>query len=345
VLLDTFLNSIINIMHIRNACIVLLDDTKQIAHVNRAIGIDAIKKKTMKFNTNSGLIHYLIQSKKPLVKEKVRNNLGNHWREIRKELDSLDAVICIPLTCKDRLLGVLTLGEKMSLEPYRKDEIEILSILCSEAGVAIENANLYLEKMKSFLSTIQSLLSAVEAKDYYTHGHCDRVGKYSAKIAQELGLTSEEVEIVKTAGYLHDLGNIGVSEQILNKKGRLTVEEFENVKRHPTIGAKILEPICFKKEIVDGVRFHHERIDGSGYPKSLNDKMVPLIAKIITVADVYDAMTSIRPYRKAFTPEDAVSELIRGCGYEFDSKVVAAFIKVLNKELKSSRILRYEKIA
>lgn len=345
VLLDTFLNSIINIMHIRNACIVLLDDSKPIAYVTKAVGIDAIKKKTIKFNTNSGLIRHLIQSKKPLIKDKVKNSLGNHWREIRKELDTLDAIICLPLTCKDRLLGVLTVGEKISLESYRKEEIEILSILCSEAGVAIENANLYQETIKNFLNTIQSLLSAIEAKDPYTHGHCDRVGKYCAKIAQELGLSPEEVEVAETAGFLHDLGNIGVSDQILNKKGRLTIEEFENVKRHPTIGAKILEPICLKNEVVEGIRFHHERIDGSGYPKSLRDKMIPLIAKIITVADVYDAMTSTRPYRKAFIPEDAVSELIRGCGYEFDSKVVAAFIRVLNKELKSSRILRYEKIA
>jgi len=347
VLLDTLLNSIINVMHIHNACIILLDESKQIGQVTKAIGIDVIKKKTMKFSTTSGVIYSLIQSKKPIIKKKLKKKGENiqedQVREIKKELDALNAAVCIPLTCKDKLLGVLTLGEKMSLEPYRNDEIELLSILCSEAGVAIENANLYQEKMKNFLNTIQSLLTAVEAKNPYTHGHCHRVAKYAANIAQELGLSSEEVEIVKIGAFLHDIGNIGVSEQILNKKGRLTIGEFENVKRHTTIGAKILEPICFNKEIIEGIKFHHERIDGSGYPESLTDKMVPLIAKIITVADVYDAMTSDRPYRKAFTPEDAISEIIRGCGYQFDSKVVAAFIKVLNKEIKSSRILRYEK--
>lgn len=343
VLLDTFLNSIINVMHIRNACVILLDESKQTAYVTRAIGIDVIKKKTMKFSTNSGLVHYLIQSKQPIIKEKIRDNLGNQWREIKKDLESVEAVISLPLTCKDKLLGILTLGEKMSLEPYRKDEIYLFLILCSEVGVAIENANLYQEKMRNFLNTIQSLLAAVEAKNPYTHGHCGRVAKYSSEIAQELGMTSDEVEVTKIAAFLHDLGNIGVSEQILNKKDRLTTGEFENVKKHATIGARILEPICFNKEIVEGVKSHHERIDGSGYPESLNEKTVPIIAKIIAVADVYDAMTSIRPYRKAFTPEDAISELRRGCGYQFDSKVVTAFIKVLNKEIKASRILRYEK--
>lgn len=343
ILLDTFLNSIINVMHIRNACVILLDESKQIAYVAKAIGIDVIKKKITKFKIDSGLIYSLIQSKKPIIKEKEENREGNLYREIKKDMETLEAVVCIPLICKDKLLGALTLGEKMSLESYRESEIELLSMLCSEVGIAIENATLYQEKMKNFLDTIQSLLASLEAKNPYTHGHCNRVSKYCTLIAQELGMTPDEVEIVKIAGFLHDLGNIGVSEQILNKRGRLTIGEFENVKRHTIIGAKIVEPICFNQEIIQGIKFHHERIDGSGYPEGLNDKTVPLIAKIIMVADVYDAMTSNRPYRRAFTPEDAISELKRGSGYQFDSKVVSAFIKVLNRELTSSRTLRYEK--
>lgn len=335
-LIDIFLNSIINIMHIRNACVILIDETMQIAQVNRAIGIDIIKKKIIKFNTNSGLIQYLIQYHKPITKEKVNDRLGSQWREIKKDMEILNAVLCIPLTCKDNLLGVLILGEKMSLEPYGKEEVDILSILCREAGVALENANLYQEKMHNFLKSIQSLLAAVEAKDPYTYGHCGRVAEYSAKVASELGLTSEEIEATRIAAFLHDLGNIGVSDQILRKKGRLTIAEFENVKKHPSIGSRILEPICSKKEIIEGIKFHHERMDGSGYPEAINGT-IPLMAKIIAVADVYDAMTSIRPYRKAFTSEDAISELKRGCGYEFDTKVVTTFIKVINKEFKSSR--------
>ncbi|MDI6735845.1 MAG: HD domain-containing protein [bacterium] len=341
-LLDIFLNSIVNILHIRNACVVLFDEFTQTAQVNRAVGIDIIKKKVMKLNSNCGLINRLIQTKMLIIKEKEENSISNHWREIKKDFEGLNAIICLPLTCKDKLLGMLAIGEKLSLEPYKKEELEILSILCNEAGVAIENAHLYHEKMRNLLNSIQSLLSAVEAKDPYTHGHCKRVADYSAKIAQELGLDTESVEIANTTAFLHDLGNIGVSNQILHKRGRLTIEEFENVKRHTAIGARILEPICSKKEIIEGIKFHHERIDGSGYPGGVNDKTIPLIAKIITVADVYDAMTSTRPYRKAFTPEDAVSELKRGCGYEFDSRVVSAFIKVLNKEFNRKRILRDE---
>ncbi|MEW6607237.1 MAG: HD domain-containing phosphohydrolase [bacterium] len=337
ILLDTFLNSMVNMIHIRNASIILLDETKDTVQVNRAIGLDVIKKKTTRFKTDSGLIHYLIQSKKPIIREEVRNSINGQWREIKKDIEALDAAICIPLTSKDKLLGMLSLGEKMSLESYTREDIEFLSILSNEVGVAIENANLYQEKMTSFLNTIQSLLAAVEAKDIYTHGHCERVAKYSEMIATELGLSTEEIKKAKIAGFLHDLGNIGISDQILNKKERLTIPEFENVKKHTLIGAKILEPICSEKEIIDGVKFHHERIDGSGYPESLNDNSVPLIAKIITVADVYDAMTSIRPYRKAFSSEDAISELKRGCGYLFEGKVVSAFIKVLNKERIKSR--------
>ncbi|MFH1562669.1 MAG: HD domain-containing phosphohydrolase [Nitrospirota bacterium] len=342
ILLDIFLNSIVNRMHIRNACVILFDEFTQMAQVSRAVGLDIIKRKIMKFNSDSGLIHRLMQTKMPIIKEKEENSPGNYQREIKKDFEGLNAIICIPLTCKDKLLGMLAIGEKLSLEPYKKEEIEILSILCNEAGVAIENAHLYHEKMRQLLNTIQSLLVAAEAKDPYIHGHCERVADYSAKIAQELGLDAENVETTKITAFLHDLGNIGVSNQILHKKGRLTIEEFENVKRHTAIGAKILEPICSKKEIIEGIKFHHERMDGSGYPWALNDKMVPLIAKIITVADVYDAMTSTRPYRKAFTPEDAISELKRGCGYEFDGKVVSAFIKALNKDFNRKRILRNE---
>ncbi len=180
---------------------------------------------------------------------------------------------------------------------------------------------------QSFYNAITSLANALEARDEYTSGHSRRVTEMSVSIAEHLGMSSEETETIKIAGTVHDIGKIGIKEDVLNKSGKLTAGEFEHVRDHSEIGKHILEPIG-DREIIDIVAYHHEQYDGSGYPAGLSGEEIPIGARIIAVADCYDAMTSERPYRKAMAHKEAVAEIISGSGTQFDPKVVDAFLQL-----------------
>ena len=204
---------------------------------------------------------------------------------------------------------------------------------------------------QSFLNSITSLAYALEAKDKYTHGHSERVTEIAVAIARELALPKCMIEKIQLAGLLHDVGKIGVTELILNKPGKLTNEEFEQVKSHCEIGERILSPMVEDKEILEMVRHHHERYDGTGYPDGLSGRQITKEASImavaevyasifspgamaLAVADAYDAMTSDRPYRPAMTPEAACAELEKGKGKQFDPVIVDALLRLLSKGKK-----------
>jgi putative nucleotidyltransferase with HDIG domain len=180
----------------------------------------------------------------------------------------------------------------------------------------------------SFFNAVTALAYALEAKDVYTSGHSQRVTEISVAIAKELGLPKESIEKIRLAGLVHDIGKIGVRELVLNKPGSLSEEEYEHVRLHSETGEHILEPLVGDKEILKAVRHHHERYDGAGYPDGLKGERIPLLARIIAVADTFDAMTSERPYRKALTKEAACAEVERCRGTQFDPEAADAFLKV-----------------
>ena len=180
-----------------------------------------------------------------------------------------------------------------------------------------------------YMGVVRSLAVAVDEKDHYTKTHSENVTKYAVAIAKELGLTRNEVQKVQRASQLHDIGKIGIHDYVLNKKGKLTDEEWKEIKLHPSKGAKILEPLNFLEEIIGIIRHHHERYNGNGYPDNKKENNIPLGARIIAVADSYDAMISDRPYRKALSEYDAIEELKKNSGTQFDPEVVQAFLKVL----------------
>jgi len=185
---------------------------------------------------------------------------------------------------------------------------------------------------KSFLNSITCLAYALEAKDEYTSGHSRRVTEKAVAIAEELDISQENIEQLRLAALVHDIGKIGIEEPTLNKPGSLTDEEYHYIKSHPEIGERILTPIVEDKEILDIVRHHHERYDGLGYPDRLEAEQIPLGARIVAVADTYDAMTSDRSYRKAMSNEDACDEIRRCKNYQFDPVIVDAFLKITNKD-------------
>lgn len=192
--------------------------------------------------------------------------------------------------------------------------------------IARQTFQVFMKLKSAYLETVQSLVQALEAKDPYTRGHSERVAEYAEKIARQLRLSEEMVEMTRYAALLHDVGKIGISRRILNKPSRLSKDEYELVQEHPRIGAKIIQEVDFLREPLSAVLYHHEHIDGSGYAFGLQGEEIPLLAKILTVADSFDAMTSARPYRDGMNFEEAFEELKRCCGSQFDHPTAEAFL-------------------
>lgn len=190
---------------------------------------------------------------------------------------------------------------------------------------------------QNLIESISAFAKTIELKDHYTGSHVENTVHYATEIASALNLPSEDVESIKQASVLHDLGKIGISDKILHKKSRLTKKEFEEIKKHPQIAADIIRPIQFMHDIIPLVLYHHERWDGKGYPVGLKAEEIPIGARIIAIADVYQALTSSRPYRKALSKKEAMNIIKKGSGTQFDHQIVDIFLKVLKKEAKRGR--------
>jgi len=191
---------------------------------------------------------------------------------------------------------------------------------------------LYIDMRKIYIDTVKSLSQAVEAKDPYTNGHSMRVGRYSCKLAERLGLSEKRIENLRIAAELHDIGKIGIEEGILNKPGRLTEVEYDRIKQHPEIGVRIIKDISFLKDASKIILNHHERYDGTGYPEGRKNGDIMLESQILSLADVFDALTSERPYRSAMTVGEALQIIEDGKGSQFDCRLADAFIKMVREE-------------
>jgi putative nucleotidyltransferase with HDIG domain len=235
------------------------------------------------------------------------------------------AAIAVPLASADGALGVVVVADSAPDRHFGADDVRLLSTIANQGATAVANAERYASLQEAYLTTVRSLAAAIDAKDAYTRGHSDRVAMFAALVADRLGLSHEEQMALEFAAYLHDIGKIGVSERVLHKPGRLNPEEVAEIVEHPAIGATILEPVAFPWEITPIVRHHHEAWDGSGYPDGLAGTDIPLLARIISVADSHEAMVSDRPYRNSLGTQAALDELRRCAGTQFDAQVVEVF--------------------
>jgi HD-GYP domain-containing protein (c-di-GMP phosphodiesterase class II) len=214
-------------------------------------------------------------------------------------------------------------------EPLTQEDLDALTGFGNHVAVALENSRLYQSLEQASLDAIQALAKAVEAKDPYTHGHSERVAGYSGRLAAAIGLDERRVLNIKLACTIHDIGKIGIAERILHKPGRLDVEEQSVIKHHPVIGETIIRPLKGLGDIARIIRNHHERYDGLGYPDRLRGEEIPLEARIIAIADSYDAMTTTRPYREPLPEEAVVRELVDNRGRQFDPDLVDVFLRRL----------------
>jgi len=281
------------------------------------------------------------KAKKVLQRGRISLELRDLLNSALYQMEIFGAVVCIPSYFRDDLLGLLFLGKKTDNRDFAREELDFFIALASDVAMAIRNAQLFTEleselenKHRLFIHTTIALAAAIDAKDHYTHGHTNRVTNLSLEIAKKMAETGKRaidakfLENLHIAGLLHDIGKIGIPESILNKQGPLDADERKVMNDHPLVGAAILQPIRELDEAVLGVKYHHERYDGSGYPEKLKGDQIPLPAAIIAVADTYDAMTTDRPYRKGLNRDEAVKEIKRVSGTQLAPEIVENFLKL-----------------
>jgi putative nucleotidyltransferase with HDIG domain len=246
------------------------------------------------------------------------------------------SVAIVPMKMRERLIGWIGVVSLTASRRFDEGQRKLLSIVASRAAAAIENARLYEDLQATFQQTINSLARTIDKMDRYTAGHSERVAIYAVALARWVGLSEVEVEVVRHSALMHDIGKVGCVMN-LNKPGKLTQDEYEVFKRHPVYGREILDPIKFLEPVIPGVYLHHERWDGRGYPVGLSAAEIPLIARIISVADTYDAMTSDRAYRRALPHEVTVNEITRCSGTQFDPDMAGTFTEKIEQLRETMR--------
>lgn len=242
---------------------------------------------------------------------------------------SLDGgqVIAGPLVRLDDKVDVVLAVRPAGEAPFNAGDMMLIESVLAFGGQIISNSELHERLRRMSIEVTRALVAAIDKKDHYTSGHSERGGFLTRLTAQELGVSPTEQQIMEWAGLLHDVGKIGIPEEILNKPGKLTTQEFEIVKQHPRMGYEILKPIASFELILDGVLYHHEYPDGSGYPEGLAGDQIPLVARIIHVVDTFDALTSTRAYRQAFSIEQALDIIREEKGVRIDAQVAEAFFR------------------
>jgi putative nucleotidyltransferase with HDIG domain len=216
--------------------------------------------------------------------------------------------------------------------PYSDYDLDIMMFIANSIALGMENSHLLTQLQTTYVSTLRSLISITEAKDPYTKGHTERVAAYSMAIANRLSFNEEQLRTVMFGALLHDIGKMGVLEKIISKAGPLTEEEWALMRAHPVVGAQIVEKMEFLTGTIDIVRHHHESWNGKGYPDGLQGEAIPLMARVVTVADSFDAMTTDRPYRRALSLDEAVRRLEEGSGTQFDAALVKVFVKYVREK-------------
>jgi response regulator RpfG family c-di-GMP phosphodiesterase len=239
------------------------------------------------------------------------------------------SLICAPLMIRNSTLGILSIRKKKNREVFNKRDLNHILSLTKRASLNLENKILYESIYSNIMDTLKSLISSIQARDHYTEEHSRRVTAMSLKIAAQMNCSVNQTESLKIAGLLHDVGKIAVPDSILLKPDGLTSEEYLIIKNHPSIGENILKPVILLEKERRIIQCHHERYDGKGYPLGLVGNDIPFLARILAVADSFDAMTNNRPYRSAMTIEKAIVELHNNEDTQFDGDIVEAFVKVI----------------
>lgn len=295
--------------------------------------------KHLKIRVARGLSDEVVKSTRVKLGERISGKVALHGVPIQLSKgfgdkgEDMEASLCVPLKVDNKVIGVLNIRGHAGAEEFTIDDLNLATRLACMSAAAIENAELHDELQQLFVESITALANSIDARDPYTRGHSERVAEYSVLIAKKLNFSSEEQWQLRNAALLHDIGKIKIRDNILNKPDKLSDEEYEEMKRHPVYGAGIMMPVKTFRPLIPYILHHHERYDGKGYPDHKMGDEIPFCARIICVADSFDAMTSTRPYRKSMDIEQAVNIMQTNSGTQFDPYVVNVFLQIYHEGL------------
>ncbi len=326
-ILQDILREIVGIMRAKAGTVRLYDEEKDVLVLRATHGMSREYKKKPAIRVGESVAGVVFQIGKPIIVQDLRKDKKYLYPEFPLK-EKVFSLISSPLKSSGKILGVVSVYFP-SPRTFSQEEIEFFGIVTCFVSIIISNYRLQEELYRYHKETMASLILELESKDPYLKGHSERVAELSEKIAREMGRTPQEIKIIKEMAVLHDLGKIILDSSIMHKPGPLNPEEWAIMKQHPLLGERIISPIKAMESGRVLIRYHHERIDGAGYPDGLKGENIPLLAKIVAVADAYDAMTSPRPYRGAYSSEKAIEELKRNAGKQFDEEVVKAAIRVI----------------
>ncbi len=331
-LLRLIMDEVKSILNCDRCTIFILDDEREELWARIAHGDEEIR-----FPCHMGMAGYVASSGEALnIPDAYADDRFNPNIDRKTGYHTFNALTVPMRNSRGEIIAVFQALNKFS-GPFNRDDEELLDAICVISATQIENAQLYEEQKKTFDSLVETLASTIDARDPMTAGHSKRIALYADEIARIVKLTDSEREVLRTSAMLHDYGKIAVREAILTKTERLTLQEFEHIQKHPEYTRKILENINFSRELKDVPKIaaaHHEKLDGSGYPLGLVDGQIPKLSKILAVVDVFDALTSERPYRDRMKFFQVLRIISDGSGTHFDEFFVAAF-----KKIKLSRLL------
>jgi putative nucleotidyltransferase with HDIG domain len=333
-LMGTIVENISTTLKVDNVALLTIDKKNRMFSVKASVGFDTTVR-GITVREDNPLIVWLkgkVRERKQMaIRTALLEGMYSPETELISCMDLFKAELCIPLFFYEQLIAVITISIKKSGDIYSSEDLNMLKTLSNQASIALSNAFAYDDMRKTYLGTIEALAMAIEAKDQYTRGHSERVVKVAMEIAREMGIPRDQIELLQYAGILHDIGKIAIDDEILKKNTTLTEEEFMAIMEHPAAGESIVAPISFLDGVRTIIRHHHERWDGRGYPDRLAYESIPLLSRILTVADTFDAITSARSYRPARSHDEAVSELQRCAGKQFDPEVVEYFVAAYKK--------------
>lgn len=319
-----------SILNVKICSILLINDKTGKLSVECAKGLEPKILKDTELEVGNKISGWVVKHNRPILVKNIEKD--TRFAKSNEEKYYNKSLMSVPLAIKNKVIGVINVNNKKTRRIFNREDFRLLKQIAAQVAVVIENARLYRSLSNLYMRTITTLAATIDARDHYTRRHSEMVAEYAVAIAEAMKLPPERVELIRQASHLHDIGKIGVHDFILLKPDKLTDEEWEEIKLHSVKGAEILAPlVVFLDGVIDMVKQHHERYDGRGYPSHYRDGEIDIGARIMAVADAFDAMLSERPYRKAYSKERAIKELRENSGTQFDPKVVETFLEMLNK--------------
>jgi len=311
----------VSTLSVKTAAVLFLDEKGEILYTKAYKGAWDGERK---FARDDGVIWKTIVTQKPSAFCRIKET------DYCDYIQGIASLMVCPILGKRKAVGAIVVADKEFGEEFFSNDTKLLMAISSQAGLAIENAFLYSELEALLVGAIRCMVKALEAKSRWTAGHSERVTEYALGIGRVMDIETEILEKLKICSLLHDIGKIAVPVEILNKGTQLTETEWREISRHPSAGAEILGEIKQFKDVILGVKYHHEHWDGQGGIFGLRHEEIPLMARILSVADTFDALTSGRPYRPTNSKKDAIDEIVRCSGTQFDPAVVEAFLEWVN---------------